>query len=94
MHEFFQCKKILLLLIIFFLLQEVIFDIVHHLEDFLHEITHGLSLHDEMIIRHRQEVVEQKRRDEEKRLQSEKEVGPTQTLVYTHTCLYVCVTVL
>ena len=53
----------------------MIFDIVHHLEDFLRDlIQQPLSLHDEMVIRHQQEVDEQKRRDEEKRLQSEKEV--------------------
>ena len=61
-------------------LQEVIFDIVHHLEDFLRDRTQPpVSLHEEMVIRHQQEVDEQKRRDEEKRLQSEKEVGPTET---------------
>ena len=67
-------------------LQEVIFDIVHHLEDFLRDQTQQpISLHDEMVIRHQQEVDEQKRRDEEKRLQSEKEVGPTETLRYIPT---------
>ena len=54
----------------------MIFDIVHHLEDFLHDMPQqSLSLHEEMVIRHQQEVDEQKRKDEEKRLQSEKEVG-------------------
>lgn len=67
----------------------MIFDIVHHLEDFLHDHTQPvvmpLSLHDEMVIRQKQEVDEQKRRDEEKRLQSEKEVSLFQTLdVCTH----------
>lgn len=53
---------------------EVIFDIVHHLEDVLHKKSQRqISLHEEMVIRRQQEVDEQKRRDEEKRLQSEKE---------------------
>ena len=51
------------------------FDIIHHLEDFLRDLSQPpVSLHEEMVIRHRQEVDEQKRKDEERRLQSEREV--------------------
>ena len=72
------------------ILQVVIFDIVHYLEDFLREKSQPqMSLHEEMVIRHQQEVDEQKRRDEEKRLQSEKEVSYT-LLVFIHTCTLPC----
>ena len=58
---------------------------MHHLEDFLRDKPHQLlSLHEEMVIRHQQEVDEQKRRDEEKQLQFEKEVGSSQTLRCMH----------
>lgn len=70
------------------LLQEVIFDIVHHLEDVLHKKSQRqISLHEEMVIRRQQEVDEQKRKDEEKRLQSEKEVSHTKIFTLGHTLL-------